>query len=128
VEIDRHALELIAERPVIGVGSGGFRSAYESKARGTQHPIVDNPHNAFLQVGVELGLIGLAMLIALLTVQWRAAGTIGDINERVAARGFVVMFVAASLLSSTLDNHPEGLFYAWASGILFATARRPASN
>ena len=127
-QIDDHALELIAERPVIGVGTGGFRGAYESKARGTQLPIVDNPHNAFLQVGVELGLIGLAVLIALLTVQWRSAGTIADFHERMAARGFVVMFVAASLLSSTLDNHPESLFYAWASGLLFATARWPASK
>ena len=124
LEYYRNAIELFAEHPVIGVGSGGFRSAYESKIRGTQMAAVDNPHNAFLHVGVELGLLGLAVLTAMLLVQWRSAATLGSFTERATARGFVVIVVAASLASSIFDEHSLSLCYAWASGLFFATVSR----
>ena len=124
LEFYRNALELIGEHPVIGVGSGGFRSAYEAKVRGTQMVVADHPHSAFLQVGVELGLVGVGVLIALLLVQWRVAGTLGSFTERTAARGLVLIFVVAGFVTSGFLDHAEGWFYAWASGLLFATAYR----
>jgi O-antigen ligase len=90
--------------------------------------IADHPHNAFLHVGVELGLIGLAVLLMLLLVQWRSASTLSGFTERIAARGLVVIFVVAGLVSSTFWDHSEGLFYAWATGLLYATARRPGKE
>lgn len=124
LEFYRNAIEMIGEHPVIGVGSGAFRPAYEAKVRGTQMVVVDHPHNAFLHVAVELGLVGLAALIVLFQVQWRSAGTLSGFTERTAARGLVVIFVAAGLVSSTFGDHTEGLLFAWASGLLFATVRR----
>ena len=124
LEYYSNTLELIGEHPVIGVGSGGFRSAYENKVRGTQMVVTNHPHNAFLHVAAELGLIGLALLIVLLLVQWRSASLLSGFTERVAARGLIVIFVVAGSVSSTFGDHTEGLFYAWASGLFFATVRR----
>ena len=123
-----NAVEIIGEHPVIGVGSGGFRAAYEAKVRGTQMHLIDHPHSAFLHVGVELGLIGLAVLVVFLQIQWRSAGGLADFSERTAARGFLVIFVVAGLVSSTWDDHTQGLFYAWASGLFFATVHRRAKE
>jgi len=128
LEYYRNALELIGEHPVIGVGTGAFRSAYEAKVRGTQMTVADHPHNAFLHVGAELGLIGLAVLIVLLLVQWRSASMLTDFTERTAARGFVLIFVVAGLVSSTFGDHTEGMLYAWGSGLLYATVRRPGKD
>jgi O-antigen ligase len=127
LEYYRNALELIAERPVIGFGSGAFRSAYEAKVRGTSMSVPPHPHNAFLHAGVELGLIGLAVLVALLVVQWRSAGTLNNFTDRVAARGFLVIFIVALLVSLSFGDHTEGWFYAWASGLFFANARWPSN-
>lgn len=122
----RNALELIGEHPVIGAGSGAFRSAYEAKVRGTQMVVTDHPYNAFLHTGVELGLIGLAVLVLLFVVQWRSTSTLNNFTERVAARGFVLIFVVAGLTSLSFGDHVEGLFYAWASGLFFANAHWPS--
>jgi O-antigen ligase len=122
LEFYSNAVEMFAEHPIIGVGSGAFRTAYEAKVRGTQMLPADHPHNAFLHTGIELGLIGLGVLLALLAVQWRSAGSLG-FTERAAARGLVVIFAAGSLVSSSFSDHAEGLFYAWASGLLFANVR-----
>ena len=124
LEFYANAMEVIGEHPAIGVGTGGFRSAYESKVRGTQMVVTNHPHNAFLHVAAELGLIGLAVLIVLLLVQWRCASRMSGFSERGAARGLIVIFTVAGLVSSTFGDHTEGLFYAWASGLFFATVRR----
>jgi O-antigen ligase len=121
----RNSLVLIGEHPLLGAGTGAFRSVYQAQVRGTKMVVADHPHNAFLHVGVELGLFGLAALLALLAVQWRSAHWIANPSERTAARGLIVIFVVAGLVSSTFGDHAEGLFFAWASGLLFATARRP---
>jgi O-antigen ligase len=121
----RNSLVLIGEHPLLGAGTGAFRSVYAAHVRGTKMVVADHPHNAFLHVGVELGLFGLAALLALLAVQWRSARWIANPSGRIAARGLIVIFVIAGLVSSTFGDHAEGLFFAWASGLLFATARRP---
>jgi O-antigen ligase len=121
----RNSLVLIGEHPLLGAGTGAFRSVYAAHVRGTKMVVADHPHNAFLHVGVELGLFGLAALLALLVVQWRSARWIANPSARCAARGLIVIFVVAGLVSSTFGDHAEGLFFAWSSGLLFATARRP---
>jgi O-antigen ligase len=121
----RNSLVLIAEHPLFGAGTGAFRPVYAAHVRGTKMVVADHPHNAFLHVGVELGLFGLAALLALLVVQWRSARWIAHPSGRIAARGLIVIFVVAGLVSSTFGDHAEGLFFAWASGLLFASARPP---
>jgi O-antigen ligase len=58
------ALRLMLEHPVIGVGPGAFEVA-----EGQSHGGVgkwSSAHNAFLQIGVELGIPGLALFVFLL--------------------------------------------------------------
>jgi O-antigen ligase len=62
------ALELIAESPILGVGIGGF-----SKAIGGEDGRL-SPHNIFLELWVEVGILPLIILFALiifLTVKYR---------------------------------------------------------
>jgi len=127
IEFYRNSLALFAERPLLGAGTGAFRNAYSAHVGTSGMIVTDHPHNAFLHVAVELGLLGLTALLALLVAQWRCAGRMPAFEDRVAARGLVVIFVVSGLVSSTFSDHAEGLFYAWASALLFATARRAQS-
>jgi len=124
LEFYRNSIAMMRERPLFGAGTGAFRKAYEVQVRGKGMLVTDHPHNAFLHVGVELGLLGLGALIALLVIQWRCAGAMREFRDRTAARGLIVIFVVSGLVSSTFGDHAEGLFYAWAGALLFATARR----
>lgn len=125
LEFYRNSLAMIAERPLIGTGTGSFRFAYENKVAGNGMVVADHPHNAFLLLGVELGLIGLAVFIGLLIVQWRSAGGMADFADRAAARGLIVIFVVAGMASTTFTDHAEGLFFVWASALLFTAGVGP---
>src|SRR5262249_2759067 len=58
------ALRLMLENAVIGVGAGGYETA-----EGLSHGGAGRwsaAHNAFLQIGAELGLVGLSLFIFLI--------------------------------------------------------------
>ena len=120
LEILRNTMEVIRDNPVFGVGTGGFGAAYASLANRMGDTPTENPHNEFLMIIAQFGLAGLALLICLFGTQWWTAGRLPGRFDQTAARGFVLTMVVASILSSTLVDHAEGLFFVYMSGLLFA--------
>lgn len=62
------AAEMIADHPVLGVGPGGFRRLFDTYAASDQPDAIhlDVVHQMYLDVGSELGLVGLASFLAIL--------------------------------------------------------------
>jgi O-antigen ligase len=115
-----NSLKLIAENPVLGAGTGGFKGAYASLVKDKGMDLTVNPHNEYLMVAIQLGLVGLALLFWLLITLWRRASDLPEAFERSATRGLVVWLLSASLVSSTLIDHTEGFFFVWMSALCFA--------
>lgn len=60
---DYDALKIIIASPLVGYGGGGWLAVY---TRFQSHAYVTTmPHNSFMQTGVETGLVGLALLLAI---------------------------------------------------------------
>lgn len=117
------AAAIVREHPVLGVGTGGFVSAYREKIRGTSLPESNNPHNQYLLTAAQLGAVGLVALIAMFVIMWWQAGRM-EPAARIAARGLVLTIAVGCLLNSFLIDHAEGLLFAWMAGVLFASPRR----
>jgi O-antigen ligase len=125
LEFYRNTLSIIAERPLIGVGTGGFASAYAEKVKGTGKVATQNPHNEFLLMWAQLGIAGLAALIWMFARQWRLAAQLPTRLESELARGLVVTMVIGCMLNSLLLDHTEGLFFAWLTGVLYGGLKWP---
>ena len=123
-----NSLKLIAEHPFLGAGTGGFKGAYASLVKDKGMDPTVNPHNEYLMVAIQLGLVGLALLFWLLITLWRRASDLPGAFERSAARGLVVWILSASLVSSTLIDHTEGFFFVWMSALCFAGWSAPAGG
>jgi O-antigen ligase len=117
------SISIVRDHPLLGVGTGGFVSAYREKIRGTNLPESSNPHNQYLLTAAQLGALGLAALVAMFLVMWWQAGRM-DPAARIAARGLVLTIAVGSLLNSFLIDHAEGLLFAWMAGVLFAAPGR----
>jgi O-antigen ligase len=86
------ALQLIEQRPLVGVGTGGFQSV------GTLgYPPEDYPHNLFLEVWSELGLAAavvlVASIVAVLVGMWRRAWRLPPGPSRQLVYVIVGLFV-----------------------------------
>lgn len=125
LEFYKHSLEIIAERPLLGAGTGSFPKVYTDKAKAVGIQPTHNPHNEYLLIAVQLGLVGVALLIYLFYRQWRLASLLPTLLETQLARALVLTIAVGCLLNSLLLDHVEGLFYAWMSALLFAGLKRP---
>jgi O-antigen ligase len=113
-------LKIIREHPVLGVGTGGFERAYMEKIQGTNLLRASNPHNEYLMIGAQLGIVGVIAFLALLLVLWRLSGRLKTGFERDLARALVITYVLGNLVNSLLLDHTEGMLFCWASAALFA--------
>ena len=120
LEMLRNTIEVIRDNPVLGVGTGGFGKAYAELANRTGDTLTKNPHNEFLMVIAQFGLAGFVVLVCVFATQWWTAARLPDRFDRTAARALVITMVVASVLSSTLIDHAEGVFFVYVSALLFA--------
>jgi len=115
----RTSLAIIAEHPLIGVGTGGYTSAYTQANAGASLAVHNNPHNQYLLTAVQLGVVGLIALLALFHRVWRGARELSP-PMRMAAQGLLLTIALGCLLNSLLIDHSEGLFFSWLAGMLLA--------
>jgi len=116
----RNSIAIIRDHPLLGVGTGGFPYAYQKQTAGTALMPTRNPHNEYLHILVQLGVVGLIALLALFWVPWRVAARLPTIYEQHLARGLILTIAAGCVFNSLLIDHTERLLFAWGLGILFA--------
>lgn len=118
-----NAIQLVAKHPLMGVGTGGFERAFTEQIQGTNLVTTTNPHNEYLLIAVQTGVIGLALLLYLFYTLWRSAPLLDTAFEQDAARGLVLAYMVNCAFNSALHDHADGLFFAFMSAALFAGIR-----
>lgn len=137
----RNAVEMARARPWHGWGLGNFKVFYPRYRRaavaegmtGTARMVRDL-HNDWLQVAVETGLVGLALLLALVGVagrsllrQARSLRNSRDAWIVAAAAGGMTAFAVIACVSFPLERAIPPLFLAgYAALALTVPSRRPA--
>jgi O-antigen ligase len=114
------------ERPIAGYGAGSVRTQFErlaSASTGGRAAMAGNPHNEFLLMGVQLGLIGVALFVWLLVTIRRECERLAE-PARSIAYGYLFAFVLGCLANSLLLNFTEGNLFVFLIGILIYGARR----
>ena len=106
-----------------GVGTGGFPDAYEEQIQATNAIPTRNPHNEYLMITVQTGVLGLLLLLYLYYTEWRVAPLLESPYAQDAARGLVLAFIVNCTFNSALHDHADGLFFAFMSALWFSTLR-----
>ena len=107
----RNSLTLFSQAPVFGHGTGRFHEKYAEHVAGTKQVVTSNPHNEYLMVGVQSGLVGLGVLVALLWALWRAASR-WEGMDRWLAQGMVVWLAVGCCFNSFILDSREGMLFA----------------
>jgi O-antigen ligase len=121
LEFYKRSIDILGAHPLAGVGTGGFAVAYEEEVKGIGVTPTRNPHSEYLLKGVEFGMPGIFLLLALFWTVWRNAARLPDAGHTAIARALALTFAVASLVTSTFNDHTEGLLFVWLAGVLFST-------
>ncbi len=114
----KNSLEIMAEAPVIGHGTGSIRSSFEKAVAGESglwRRATTNPHNQILAIGIQLGLIGIALLVAMWLshlLLFRGPGLVAWVGLIV-----VVQNIVGSLFNSHLFDFVQGWIYVFGAGV-----------
>ena len=94
----RSALLLIESHPLIGVGPGNFQ--LYTAIVDNRPPTPDDPtvvHNAYLEVGAEIGLPAFALLVAYVVTSWKRLRSV--MQQRVGPPSFAIAVTASIIVA-----------------------------
>lgn len=126
------AIQMIKEQPMAGLGVGSWSTEY-NRLRRQQNPAqVDiqgngNPHQEYLQWGVQLGIPGMLLFLALLLAVFRDALSLPREASRAAQSTLVALSVAC-LFNSSLYDALIGDFFCVSMGLLLALGANTVSK
>lgn len=118
-----NTLQIVRQQPVFGVGTGGFPDAFVKQTQGTDVLQTRNPHNEYLMITAQTGVVGLALLLYLFYTLWRSAPLLNNPLQQDASRGLVLAYLVNCLFNSALLDHADGLFFAFMTAVLFASLK-----
>jgi O-antigen ligase len=125
LEYWRASARAVAEQPLAGHGAGSWNQAYR-RLKGPQasklNDTVSDPHQLFLLWAVEGGLLGLALLCAVLAALWRYGRGLAA-NDGHALQAMVLALVISGLFNSMIYGIGMGDFFCIGLGILVALGR-----
>jgi O-antigen ligase len=118
-------INAIAERPVQGYGIGGVwidQAAPHTRAIQQQLGfVVFHSHNGYLEIALQLGLVGLALFAILLVSTGRRALDLLESEQRLGS--FVLMFITIVLVTSISEVTTFGMWIGMLCALATLTAR-----
>jgi O-antigen ligase len=120
----RTTADIVKHNPVLGTGMGTWADEYRKYVVSTPNtpkisPLGGNPHQEYLLMASQLGLVGLALFIAWIVRSIFASKQL-PMNDRIAAQSLLIAFIVNCFFNSTLFDSATGHFYCIGLGILFA--------
>ncbi|MEI8176164.1 MAG: O-antigen ligase family protein, partial [Candidatus Omnitrophota bacterium] len=110
----RSAIEMIKAHPFVGVGINTFSRVYVNYKVpdvGIITPTTCYAHNNFLQMGAEIGLIGLGIFLVIITVFFFRMGKAYAQKERPEIVRIVALGVICAVAAFLLNGLTESSFY-----------------
>lgn len=113
------ALEFIKAAPILGHGTGSTKRMYQSLEASRPSPYgeaVPDPHNQFLAIAIQVGLLGGALLVAM----WLSHALVlrGTSVACVLGQAVILQNVLGSLVNSHISTVTQGSLYCLAVGLL----------
>ncbi|MGD9109000.1 MAG: O-antigen ligase family protein [Gammaproteobacteria bacterium] len=123
------SLGLIKRKPLFGYGTGSFPYIYDTTHAVTAEegqPLWD-PHNSFVHLAVQIGLVGMIIFMLWLITQFFEARSL-PLFERYLAQGLIITFTINSCTVDALLIHRSALFYVLFISVLFGAGIEKQTN
>ncbi|MEQ1527740.1 MAG: O-antigen ligase family protein [Methylococcales bacterium] len=113
-----YSVQLIAERPLFGFGTGSYGLEYKRIAQG-EPVMAENAHNEYLMITVQLGLFGLLVYLGFLRSQFSSAKRLHP-EQKFLAQGVLASLLVTSMFNSPILDFSEGHWFATLIALCFA--------
>jgi O-antigen ligase len=116
-----NSLDVIKQNLIIGVGTGDFPNEYKkiNQINSPDLPNATNPHNMYILVLTQLGIVGLASMLSIFYYQIKLS--FNSSNRLIRDTGFTLplLFLVLMLSDSYLLGHFTSLMFVFFSSFLY---------
>jgi O-antigen ligase len=125
LEFWKKSIVFVAEAPVLGHGTGSIPTLFRRAATGDTGiaaVVTGNPHNQTLEMAIQFGLVGVALLYAMWIahlLMFRGSGLAARLGQ-----GVVTQTIVGALFLSYLLDFSSGWLYVFAVGVLGGMVER----
>ena len=117
----QNSLEVFAQNPIVGVGTGDFPSEYNkiNQINSPHLPKTTNPHNMYTLIAMQFGLVGLVSMLSIFYYQIKLS--FSSSNKLIQNLGLTlpIVFLVIMLSDSYLLGHFTTLFFVFFSSFLY---------
>lgn len=128
LEMWYHSITILRQHPWLGLGTGGFASAYRQHVAHTGRILTVNPHNDFLRITLENGFLGLTLMSMLYLFLWLYFSRYPLLLWSRCGQIVLMTFILGSFFNSFLLDHTQSLYFAWILGLCFANVQSVQRN
>ena len=113
--------EIIKENALLGVGTGDFPIEYKkiSVRNSPNAPYANNPHNMYVLILVQLGIVGLLSMLSIMYYQIKLSFKGSNRFFRDVGFALPFLFLVIMLSDSYLLGHFTGLLFVFFSSFLY---------
>ena len=121
INFAKNSWEVIKKNPIIGVGTGDFRSEYKkiNQINTPNLPNTTNPHNMYTLVTMQLGLIGLISMLSIFYYQIKLSFFASNKFNKDLGIALPLMFLVIMWSDSYLLGHYTTLVFLFFSSFLY---------
>lgn len=116
----KHSINMIKKNPIFGIGTGGFEQGLKNETQnltGAAAIKSNDPHNQYLKIAVEQGLIGLVIFLSVIFCAFISKNVSSP--YRIIGLGVLLSWCATSLANSHFSTFHEGHFiWFWLGSML----------
>jgi O-antigen ligase len=111
----KYSLRIVSETPVIGHGTGTIADEFRRHADGPTGATASNPHNQIFTVAIQLGAVGVIILLAMWAAHWLMFTSPG------LPAWVGIMVVTQNIVSCQFNSHlldfTQGWLYVFGVGV-----------
>jgi O-antigen ligase len=118
----RYSLRIVSEAPVIGHGTGSIAEEFRRHADGPADMTATNPHSQVFTVAIQLGAVGVVILLAMWAAHWlmfTVPGLPAWIGLMVVTQGII-----SCQFNSHLMDFTQSWLYVFGVGVFGGTVLR----
>jgi O-antigen ligase len=110
LEFIQSSFAVAKQKPWFGRGTGGFKSAYATYAQEHHIEATTNPHNEYLNILVQWGLLGLLALFVFVWTVFKTSFLLPTL-EKYLAQGVIFGILVGCMGNSFLMDFTPGYFF-----------------
>ncbi len=120
----RNTIHLIEKKPWLGYGTGSFSTVYQQYSEQLGWAKTSNPHNYYLFITMQYGLLGLVFLLGFLVYLWYHTSRLPQL-EKILGRGLLLIYGFGCCYNSMLMDYTETIFFALMMSLVYVVYQPP---